>query len=194
MFFFYVQTNIFNENETQTSKREGKRDMQRLNGTNLEPYKELLELAMHDAMARAIIPISSELKNSVMLRSQPSCPRQLWHADVSYKVYRYRGGYVSLFVPIMKNTTLDIKNGAKYGCKNLVELSIGDYMIFGGRVVHAGSAYSKLHFRLFSFIGVGFPEHSNVQKDFPNATCLTDTDTNSDEYPGGDYSDDGENK
>ena len=74
MFFFYVQTTIFNENETQTSKREGKRDMQRLNGTNLEPYKELLELAMHDAMVRAIIPMPSELKNSVMLRSQPSFP------------------------------------------------------------------------------------------------------------------------
>jgi len=165
--------------------------MRSLIGGNLSKYQEPLNIAMQNAVDKKILPPGSTTMNhSVMIRSIPPCGRQKWHKDVQYKVMYSRGRYVSLFVAIMDDTKLHIKYPRRYNCSSLLVLNKGGYMVFGGRVCHAGASYKDEHFRLFAYIGVGVPGRPDlVQRRFPNCTAFEEENTSSDEYAGGEYSD-----
>ena len=163
------------------------RSQRELSAKDLSKYQKPLDIAMKDAVDRKILPSGTTMNHSVLIRSRPPCPKQDWHKDVQYKVMFYRGRYVSLFVAIMNNTILHLKYKKK-GCDKNIIINKGDYIVFGGRVVHAGAAYSIEHFRLFAYIGVGIRGQPEVvQKKFPNCTVLESDDTSSDVYEGGEY-------
>ena len=88
-----------------------------------------------------------------MLASLPGCSQQQWHKDIRRDTLACsKIPLLSLIVAISDNTVVKVKYGED------IILNTGDYVVFGSRVVHAGSAYRNAHVRLFSYIG---------PKDFP---------------------------
>jgi len=90
-----------------------------------------------------------------LLRCGPGkSEHQDYHKD--YPKVRVRESPIplkSLIVAIQDNTRLRVR-----GKKDIV-LDRGDFILFGSRFEHAGAGYSKLHFRLFCYIG---PQGFNV--------------------------------
>ena len=84
-----------------------------------------------------------------LLRSGPGkCKKQDFHYDYSKKVVgKCSIPLKSMIVAIEDNTRLCVR-----GWEDIV-LQRGDYVIFGSRFEHAGSAYAATHFRLFAYIG-----------------------------------------
>ena len=112
-----------------------------------------------------------------MLKSCSGCKKQYWHKDFAYDyVYnsqnmRYPNNlFLSMLVAIQDNTILHMRH------KEDIHLSVGDYVVFGGRVVHAGAAYTKDHYRLFTYLKHDYSPH------FDNMTELTEHLSETDEW------------
>jgi len=115
--------------------------------------RPVLKAALQDAKQRSILDTRHRNLHFKMLASLPGCKQQKWHKDIRTETLAHSSlPLLSLIVAISDKTVLKLKYGAD------IILSTGDYVVFGSRVVHCGSAYTKAHVRLFSYIG---------PKDFP---------------------------
>ena len=84
-------------------------------------------------------------RNAHMLQSEPGCARQKFHCDFA------GGGGLGVLVALQSATVLLVEMAGEPAC---LQLNRGDYIIFDGRLPHAGAAYSVLNVRLHMYCSV----------------------------------------
>lgn len=91
----------------------------------------------------------------VILRSDPGCLQQPYHQDYvpSEELNACPDDQFPLGIicALMPGTTLNVFS-LDSGEESLVELSTGDLLVFRGDLIHAGSAYQNVNYRLHCYV------------------------------------------